>query len=54
MFNLKDLMVGFGFILAIIIFLVHKIRARSAHKKKIQEMKNRRKRKRNSKKRIKK
>ena len=44
MLNLKALMVGFGFLLAIIIFLVHKIRARSAHKKKIAEMKNRRKR----------
>ena len=54
MLNLKDLMVGFGFILAIIIFLVHKIRARAAHKKKIRDMKNRRKHKRNSKKRNKK
>jgi len=44
MINLKDLMVGFGFILAIIIFIVHKIRARSAHRKKIIAMKNRRKR----------
>jgi len=44
MINLKALMVGFGFVLAIIIFTVHKIRARSAHKKKIIEMKNRRKR----------
>jgi len=35
MINLKDLMVGFGFVLAIIIFIVHKIRARSAHKKKL-------------------
>ena len=50
MLNLKDIMVGFGFILAIIIFLVHKIRVRAAHKKKIMDIKNRRKRKRNSKK----
>ena len=44
MINLKALMVGFGFVLAIILFIAHKIRARSAHKKKIAEMKNRRKR----------
>jgi len=44
MINLKALMVGFGFVLAIIIFIIHKIRARSAHKKKIAAMKNRRKR----------
>jgi heme exporter protein D len=44
MLNLKALMVGFGFLLAIIIFLVHKIKARSAHKKKIAETKNRRNR----------
>ena len=45
MLNLKDLMVGLGFILAILIFLVHKIRARSEHKQKIIEMKNNRKKK---------
>ena len=44
MINLKAFTVGFGFILAVIIFLIHKIRERSAHKKKIIEMKNRRKR----------
>jgi hypothetical protein len=43
MLNLKALMVGFGFILAILIFLIHKIRVRSIHKKKMAEMKNRRK-----------
>ena len=32
MFNLKALMVGLGFLLAILIFLVHKIRARFEHK----------------------
>lgn len=42
MLNLKALMVGFGFILAILIFLIHKIRG-SIHKKKMAEMKNRRK-----------
>ena len=45
MINLKALMVGFGFVLAIIIFIIHKIRAKSAHKKKIAEMKNRKKKK---------
>jgi hypothetical protein len=49
MINLKDLTVGFGFIIAVIIFLVHKIKVRSAHKKKILERKNRRKRKGNKK-----
>jgi hypothetical protein len=49
MINLKALTVGFGFIIAIIIFLVHKIRVRSEHKKKILERKNRRKTKRNKK-----
>jgi hypothetical protein len=43
MLNLKALMVGLGFILAILILLIHKIRARSVHKKKMAEMKNRRK-----------
>jgi hypothetical protein len=49
MLNLKDLMVGFGFILAILIFLVNRIKARTAHKKKIIEMKNHRKRKKRNK-----
>ena len=44
MINLKAFTVGFGFILAVIIFSIHKIRERSAHKKKLIEMKNRRKR----------
>jgi hypothetical protein len=45
MINLKALMAGFGFLIAIIIFLIHKIRTRSAHKKKISERKKRRKKK---------
>ncbi len=45
MINLKALTVGFGFVLAIIIFIIHKIRERFAHKKKIIEMKNRTKKK---------
>ncbi len=44
MINLKALTVGLGFILVVLIFLIHKIRERSLHKKKIIEMKNRRKR----------
>ncbi len=44
MINLKAFTVGFGFILAVIIFSIHKLRARSTNKKKIIEMKNRRKR----------
>lgn len=43
MLNLKALMVGFGFIIAILIFLIHKIRVRYIHKKKMAEMKKRRK-----------
>jgi hypothetical protein len=56
MINLKALTVGFGFILVLLIFSIHKIRERSAHKKKIIEMKNRRKRrgkKKNKKKKLK-
>lgn len=43
MINLKDLMVGFGFVLIVLIFIIQKIRIRSAHKKKIIEIKEKRK-----------
>lgn len=45
MLNLKALMVGFGFLLVVIIFLTHKIKTRSANKKRIEEIKRRRKKK---------
>jgi hypothetical protein len=45
MINLKALMIGFGFVLAILIFVLHKIRERSARKEKMVQMKNRRKKK---------
>jgi hypothetical protein len=49
MINLKALMVGFGFVLAILVFVLHRIRERSARKKKIVQMKNRRKKNRKNK-----
>jgi hypothetical protein len=45
MINLKAFIVGLGFLLAILIFVVHKLRLRAAHKKRIAEIKNRRKKK---------
>ncbi len=43
MVDLKAFTVGLGFILAVIIYSVHRIKLRSEHKKKIAEIKNRRK-----------
>jgi hypothetical protein len=41
--DLKAFLVGFGFLLVLAIFLLQKIRARSARQDKIMEMKNRKK-----------
>lgn len=41
--NLKAFLVGFGFLLVLAIFLLQKIRDRSARKEKITKMKNKRK-----------
>ncbi len=41
--NLKAFLVGFGFLLVLAIFLLQKIRARSARREKITKMKNKRK-----------
>jgi len=45
MLNLKALLVGFGFLLAIIIYIMHKIRVISANKERAAKIKNRKKKK---------
>ena len=45
MINLKSLLVGFGFLLALLIYIMHKIRIRSANKERAAKIKNRKKKK---------
>jgi len=50
MINLKTLFVGFGFFLAVLIYIIHKMKIRSNRKKRTEKIKNRRKKKINKKK----
>jgi hypothetical protein len=49
MINFKDYLVGFGFILVVVIFLLQKIRVRREKKQEIQRKKNQRKSRKKSK-----
>lgn len=45
MINLKTLLVGFGFGLAVIVYLIHRQRIRSVHREKTEKIKKRKKKK---------
>ena len=45
MINLKTLLVGIGFLLAVLIYIIHKIRLRSTNKERTAKIKNRKKKK---------
>jgi hypothetical protein len=45
MINLKTLLVGIGFLLAVLIYIIHKIRVRSINKEKAAKIRNRKKKK---------
>jgi Na+-transporting methylmalonyl-CoA/oxaloacetate decarboxylase gamma subunit len=45
MINIKTLLVGIGFLLAVLIYIIHKIRLISANKERIAKIKNRKKKK---------
>jgi len=45
MINLKTLLVGFGFLLAVIVYLLHKRRITSANKERTEKIKKRKKKK---------
>jgi cbb3-type cytochrome oxidase subunit 3 len=45
MINLKTLLVGFGFLLAVVVYMLHKQRIKSANKERTEKIKNRKKKK---------
>jgi Na+-transporting methylmalonyl-CoA/oxaloacetate decarboxylase gamma subunit len=45
MINIKTLLVGIGFLLAVLIYIIHKIRLISANKERTAKIKNRKKKK---------
>jgi hypothetical protein len=49
MINLKTLFVGFGFCLAVLVYIIHKFRIKSANKKRTEKIKKRKKKKINQK-----
>jgi uncharacterized membrane protein YciS (DUF1049 family) len=49
MINLKTILVGFGFFLAVLVYVIHKYRIKSANKKRTEKIKKRKKKKINQK-----
>lgn len=45
MINLKTLLVGFGFLLAVVVYMIHKLRIRSTNKERTEKIKKRKKKK---------
>lgn len=45
MINLKTILVGFGFFLAVLVYLIHKFRIKSTNKKRTEKIKKRKKKK---------
>ncbi len=45
MINLKTILVGFGFFLAVLVYLIHKFRIKSYNKKRTEKIKKRKKKK---------
>lgn len=45
MINLKTLLVGFGFLLAVVVYMIHKHRIRSTNKERTEKIKKRKKKK---------
>jgi uncharacterized membrane protein YciS (DUF1049 family) len=45
MINLKTMLVGFGFFLAVLVYAIHKFRIKSTNKKRTEKIKKRKKKK---------